>query len=115
MKAKRIIAGLLILSLTAATACIDENSVFAPVATPDSSGPAAIIEDYTKMTAEEIVAASLKRLQMVQPATVKIVSQKDINKKGVLSEFAIELAFAPPASAGASVKKSAKKRKGGRK
>ena len=68
-----------------------------------------------KMTAEEIVAAALKTMPTVVPETVKIVSQKDVNTKGVLSEFAIELAFAPPASAGASVKKSAKKRKGGRK
>ena len=68
-----------------------------------------------KMTAEEIVAASLKRMQMVQPATVKIVSQKDINKKGVLSEFAIELAFAPPPSADPNAKKpTGKKRKGAR-
>ena len=70
MKAKRIIAGLLILSLTAATACIDENSVFAPVATPDSSGPAANIEDYTKMTAEEIcqtLTLDQKAAQMMQP------------------------------------------------
>ena len=68
-----------------------------------------------KMTAEEIVAASLKRMQMVQPATVKIVSQKDINKKGVLSEFAIELAFAPPPSADPNAKKpTGKKKKGAR-
>ena len=31
MKAKKLIAGLLILSVTATTACIDENSVFAPI------------------------------------------------------------------------------------
>ena len=68
-----------------------------------------------KMTAEEIVAASLKTMPTVIPETVKIVSQKDVNTKGVLSEFAIELAFAPPASADANVKKPAKKRKGGRK
>ena len=68
-----------------------------------------------KMTAEEIVAASLKTMPTVVPETVKIVSQKDVNTKGVLSEFAIELAFAPPASAGANAKKPAKKRKGGRK
>ena len=70
MKAKRIIAGLLILSLTAATACIDENSVFAPITTPESSGPAANIEDYTKMTAEEIcqtLTLDQKAAQMMQP------------------------------------------------
>ena len=67
-----------------------------------------------KMTAEEIVAASLKTMPAIVPGTVKIVSQKDINTKGVLSEFAIELAFAPPASANPNAKKPAKKRKGAR-
>ena len=69
-----------------------------------------------RMTAEEIVAASLKTMQTVVPGSVKIVSQKDVNSKGVLSEFAIELAFAPPASADPNAKKPAsKKRKGARK
>ena len=68
-----------------------------------------------KMTAEEIVAASLKTMSTVIPETVKIISQKDVNAKGVLSEFAIELAFAPPASANPNAKKPAKKRKGARK
>ena len=69
-----------------------------------------------KMTAEEIVAASLKTMPTVVPGSVKIVSQKDVNSKGVLSEFAIELAFAPPASADPNAKKPAsKKRKGARK
>ena len=68
-----------------------------------------------KMTAEEIVAASLKTMPTVIPETVKIISQKDVNAKGVLSEFAIELAFAPPASANPNEKKPAKKRKGARK
>ena len=67
-----------------------------------------------KMTAEEIVAASLKTMPAIVPGTVKIVSQKDINTKSVLSEFAIELAFAPPASANPNAKKPAKKRKGAR-
>ena len=69
-----------------------------------------------KMTAEEIVAASLKTMQTVVPGSVKIVSQKDVNTKGVLSEFAIELAFAPPASADPNAKKptSKKKKKGAR-
>jgi len=69
-----------------------------------------------KMTAEEIVAASLKTMPSVVPGTVKIVSQKDVNSKGVLSEFAIELAFAPPASADPNAKKptSKKKKKGAR-
>ena len=68
-----------------------------------------------KMTAEEIVAASLKTMPAVVPETVKIISQKDVNAKGVLSEFAIELAFAQPASADPNAKKPAKKRKGARK
>ena len=79
MKAKRIIAGLLILSLTAATACIDENSVFAPVATPDSSGPAANIEDYTKMTAEEIcktLTLEQKAAQMMQPTVYNTLAME---------------------------------------
>ncbi len=69
-----------------------------------------------KMTAEEIVAASLKTMPTVVPGSVKIVSQKDVNTKGVLSEFAIELAFAPPASADPNAKKptSKKKKKGAR-
>ena len=68
------------------------------------------------MTAEEIVAASLKTMPAVVPGSVKIVSQKDVNSKGVLSEFAIELAFAPPASADPNAKKptSNKKKKGAR-
>ena len=68
-----------------------------------------------KMTAEEIVAASLKTKSTVIPETVKIISQKDVNAKGVLSEFAIELAFAQPASADPNAKKPATKRKGARK
>ena len=70
MKAKRIIAGLLILSLTAATACIDENSVFAPVATPDSSETAQGTADYSNMTPEEIcktLTLEQKAAQMMQP------------------------------------------------
>jgi hypothetical protein len=69
-----------------------------------------------KMTAEEIVAASLKTMPSVVQGSVKIVSQKDVNSKGVLSEFAIELAFAPPASADPDAKKptSKKKKKGAR-
>ena len=68
-----------------------------------------------KMTAEEIVAASLKTMATVIPETVKIISQKDVNAKGVLSEFAIELAFAPPASANPNAKKpTGKKKKGAR-
>ena len=69
-----------------------------------------------KMTAEEIVAASLKTMPTVIPSTVKIVSQRDVNTKGVLSEFAIELAFAPPASANPNAKKPTgkKKKKGAR-
>ena len=69
-----------------------------------------------RMTAEEIVAAALKTMQAVVPETVKIVSQKDVNSKGVLSEFAIELAFVPPVSADPNAKKpTSKKRKGARK
>ena len=68
-----------------------------------------------RVTAEEIVAASLKTMPTVLPDTVKIVSQKDVNSKGVLSEFAIELAFAPTPSADPNAKKPAKKRKGARK
>ena len=63
------------------------------------------------MTAEEIVASSLKTKPTVVPETVKIVSQKDVNMKGVLSEFVIELSFAAPASANPDVKKPVKKRK----
>ena len=63
-----------------------------------------------KMTAEEIVASSLKTKPTVVPDTVKIVSQKDVNMKGVLSEFVIELSFAPPASANPEAKKPSKKR-----
>ena len=69
-----------------------------------------------KMTAEEIVAAAFKVLPIVDPKTVRIVSQKDVNSKGVLSEFAIELAFVPPPSADPSAKKpTGKKKKGARK
>ena len=50
----------------------------------------------------------------VIPETVKIISQKDVNAKGVLSEFAIELAFAPPASANPNAKKPTGKKKGAR-
>ncbi len=69
-----------------------------------------------KMTAEEIVAASLKTMPMMIPGSVKIVSQKDVNSKGVLSEFAIEFAFAPPPSADPNAKKPTgkKKKKGAR-
>jgi cell division ATPase FtsA len=62
------------------------------------------------MTAEEIVASSLKTKPTVVPESVKIVSQKDVNMKGVLSEFVIELSFAPPASANPEAKKTSKKR-----
>ena len=68
-----------------------------------------------KMTAEEIVAAAVKTTPLVIPETVKIISQKDVNAKGVLSEFAIELAFALPPSANPNAKQPAKKRKGARK
>lgn len=71
-----------------------------------------------KMTAEEIVAATLKTKANVIGESVKVVSQKDVNSKGLLSEFAIELKFAPPVSADpeAAKKKTGKKRnrKGGR-
>lgn len=70
MKAKKIISGLLILSLTAATACIDENSVFAPVPTNGSSETAANLADYSKMTPEEIcktLTIEQKAAQMMQP------------------------------------------------
>ena len=63
-----------------------------------------------KMTAEEIVASSLKTKPAVVPESVKIVSQKDVNMKGVLSEFVIELSFAAPASANPEAKKPSKKR-----
>ena len=66
-----------------------------------------------KMTAEEIVAAAFKILQCVDPKTVRIVSQKDVNSKGVLSEFAIELAFMPPPSADPNAKKPTGKKKNG--
>jgi hypothetical protein len=62
------------------------------------------------MTAEEIVASSLKTKPTVVPDTVKIVSQKDVNMKGVLSEFVIELSFAGAASANPEAKKPTKKR-----
>ena len=61
------------------------------------------------MTAEEIVASSLKTKPTVVPESVKIVSQKDVNMKGVLSEFVIELSFAAPASANPEAKKPSKK------
>ena len=63
------------------------------------------------MTAEEIVASSLKTKPTVVPESVKIVSQKDVNMKGVLSEFVIELSFAAPASANPDAKKPTRKRK----
>ena len=63
------------------------------------------------MTAEEIVASSLKTKPTVVPETVKIVSQKDVNMKGVLSEFVIELSFAAPSSANPNAEKPGKKRK----
>ena len=61
------------------------------------------------MTAEEIVASSLKTKPAVVAETVKIVSQKDVNMKGVLSEFVIELSFAAPASANPDAAKKKKK------
>lgn len=70
MKAKKIISGLLILSLTAATACIDENSVFAPAPTTGSSETAENLADYSKMTPEEIcktLTIEQKAAQMMQP------------------------------------------------
>ena len=68
-----------------------------------------------KMTAEEIVAGVLKTKRSVIPESVRIVSQKDVNSKGVLSEFAIELAFAKPASVDPNAKKPvSRKKKGGR-
>ena len=70
MKAKKIISGLLILSLTAATACIDENSVFAPAPTNGSSETAANLADYSRMTPEEIcktLTIEQKAAQMMQP------------------------------------------------
>jgi hypothetical protein len=63
------------------------------------------------MTAEEIVASSLKTKPGVVAETVKIVSQKDVNMKGVLSEFVIELSFASPASANPDAAKKTKKGK----
>lgn len=66
-----------------------------------------------KMTAEEIVAASLKTIRSVVPESVKVVSQKDVNAKGVLSEFSIELSFAPPPSANPNAKKPVSKKKRG--
>ena len=63
------------------------------------------------MTAEEIVASSLKTKPTVMPETVKIVSQKDVNMKGVLSEFVIELSFAAPASADPDAKKKPMKKR----
>lgn len=79
MKAKRIIAGLLILSLTAATACIDENSVFAPVATPDSSETAQGTADYSNMTPEEIcktLTPEQKASQMMQPTVYNTLAME---------------------------------------
>ena len=70
MKAKRLISGLLILSLTAATACIDQGSVFAPIPTPDSNAMAAAPSDYSNMTPEEIcktLTLEQKAAQMMQP------------------------------------------------
>lgn len=66
-----------------------------------------------KMTAEEIVAASLKTIRSVVPESVKVASQKDVNAKGVLSEFSIELSFAPPPSANPNAKKPVSKKKRG--
>lgn len=66
-----------------------------------------------KMTAEEIVAASLKTMRSVVPESVKVASQKDVNAKGVLSEFSIELSFAPPPSADPNAKKPVAKKKRG--
>lgn len=62
------------------------------------------------MTAEEIVVSSLKTKPTVVPETVKIVSQKDVNMKGVLSEFVVELSFTATASADPNAKKPSKKR-----
>ena len=79
MKAKKIIAGLLILSLTAATACIDENSVFAPVATPDSSETAQGTADYSNMTPEEIcktLTPEQKAAQMMQPTVYNTLAME---------------------------------------
>lgn len=70
-----------------------------------------------KMTAEEIVAGVLKTRRSVIPETVNIVvSQKDVCNKGVLTEFAIELAFAKPASVDPNASKTVakKKKRGGR-
>ncbi len=66
-----------------------------------------------KMTAEEIVAASLKTIRSIVPESVKVASQKDVNAKGVLSEFSIELSFAPPPSANPNAKKPVSKKKRG--
>ena len=63
------------------------------------------------MTAEEIVASSLKTKPAVVAESVKIVSQKDVNMKGVLSEFVIELSFAAPASANPEAKKKTSKKR----
>ena len=79
MKTKRIIAGLLILSLTAATACIDENSVFAPVATPDSSETAQGTADYSNLTPEEIcktLTLEQKAAQMMQPTVYNTLAME---------------------------------------
>ena len=70
MKAKRLISGLLILSLTFATACIDQGSVFAPIPSQDSNAMAAAPSDYSNMTPEEIcktLTLEQKAAQMMQP------------------------------------------------
>ena len=58
---------------------------------------------------DEIIAVICEKYHLDE--TVKIVSQKDVNMKGVLSEFVIELTFAAPASANPDAKKPTKKRK----
>ena len=74
MKAKRIIAGLLILSLTASTACIDQNSVFAPL--PTEGEPSAHdAAEYMSMTPEEIcksLTLEQKAAQMMQPTIYNV-------------------------------------------
>lgn len=74
MKAKRLIAGLLILSVTASTACIDKGSVFAPM-TESSEVTNKPAVDYSPMTPEEIcktLTLEQKAAQMMQPTIYNV-------------------------------------------
>ena len=74
MKAKKLIAGLLILSVTATTACIDENSVFAPIKESSEASVSASV-DYSSMTPEEIcqsLSLEQKAAQMMQPTIYNV-------------------------------------------